>query len=239
VRYIDNLMSVWQCIVIMATAEFQDRSTDVLSAENGQSTAEAAFHDKLQVLFAEATALANQLRRTTASVPRQAYAPGGGWSVLQVLGHLGPLTVPAIARVRTVSRQSIQTLVNRLEAHGYVALAANPAHKKSGLVHLTDRGGRLLVAVTARESKSSEALLPYVSETRLVPAARLLRQLRELLAGNGLPPAEVAGDRPARKRARALPKPAHRSKAVPAPADIPPASKPTEPDEGEFPVNLL
>ena len=133
-------MSVWQCIVIMATAEFQDRPTDVLPAENGQSTADAAFHDKLQVLFAEATALANQLRKTAASGPRQADSPGGGWSVLQVLGRLGPLTVPAIARNRTVSRQSIQTLVNRLEPHGCVALAANPAHKKSGLVHLTDIG---------------------------------------------------------------------------------------------------
>jgi DNA-binding MarR family transcriptional regulator len=239
VHHIDNIMSVWQCIVIMATAEFQDRPTDVLPAENGQSTADAAFHDKLQVLLAEATALANQLRKTAASGPRQADSPGGGWSVLQVLGRLGPLTVPAIARIRTVSRQSIQTLVNRLEAHGFVALAANPAHKKSGLVHLTDRGGRLVAAVTERESKSSEALLPYVSETRLVSAARLLRQLRELLAGNGLPSAEVAGDRPARKRARALPKPAHRSKAVPAPTDMPPAPEPTEPDEGDFPVNLL
>jgi DNA-binding MarR family transcriptional regulator len=232
-------MSVWQYIVIMATAEFQDRPTDVLPVENGQSTADTGLHDKLEVLFAEATALANQLRSTAASVPRQTHSPVRGWSVLQVLDRQGPLTVPAIARIRTVSRQSIQTLVNRLEAHGCVALTANPAHKKSGLVHLTDRGQRLLAAVTARESKSSDALLPYVSETRLVSAARLLRQLRELLSGNGLPSAEVAGDRPARKRARALPKPAHRSKAVPAPADMPPAPEPTEPDEGDFPVNLL
>jgi hypothetical protein len=97
----------------------------------------------------------------------------------------------------------------------------------------------LVAAVTVRESESSEALLPYVSEARLVPAARLLRRLRELLTGKVLPPAEMAGDRPARKRARALPKPAHRSKAVPAPADLPLAPEPIEPDEGEFPVNLL
>ena len=223
----------------MATAEFQDRPRDVHPAGNGQSTADAASREKLQVLFAEATALANQLRKTAALVPRQANSHVGGQSVLQVLDRLGPLTVPAIARNRTVSRQSIQTLINRLEAQGYVAFAANPAHKKSGLVYLTDHGRKLVAATTARESKNSEALLPYVSESRLVPAARLLRQLRELLARNGLPPAEVAGKRPAHKRTRALSKPALRHKAMPAPPDLPLPPEPSDPDESEFPLTLL
>lgn len=225
-------MSVWQYIVIMATVEFPDRQTDTLLVEGGQSTAGAAFHGNLHALFAEATALANQLRRTAASSSGQANSPAGGWSLLQVLDRLGPLTVPAIARIRAVSRQSTQTLVNRLEAHGYVTLSANPAHKKSSLVHLTDRGRRLLAVATARESKSSEALLPYVAESRLVSAARLLRRLRELLSGYALPTAEAAGERPARRTSR-------RSKAGPALANLPPPPEPTEPDESEFPVSLL
>ena len=238
-RHIDSHMSIWHYIVIMATAEFQDRPGDVHPAGNGQSTADAASREKLHVLFAEATALANQLRKTAALVPRQANSHVGGQSVLQVLDRLGPLTVPAIARNRTVSRQSIQTLINRLEAQGYVAFAANPAHKKSGLVYLTDHGRKLVAATTARESKNSEALLPYVSETRMVSAARLLRQLRELIAGNGSPPAEVAGKRPAHRRTRALPKPAHRRKAVPTPPDLPLPPEPSDPDESEFPLTLL
>ena len=223
----------------MAKAEFQGRTTGVLSPESRQSEADTRFHDNLQGLFAEVTALANQLRRTAVSAPRQSDSLVGGRSILQVLGRQGPLTVPAIARIRTVSRQSIQTLVNRLGAHGYVALSANPAHTKSGLVQLTDQGRKLLAAVTERESKSSKALLPYVSETRLVLAARLLRQLRELLAGNGAPPAEAARGRPTRKRAQARPKPARRSEGGLAPADLPPLPEPTEPDETEFPVSLL
>jgi DNA-binding MarR family transcriptional regulator len=216
----------------MATVEFPDRQTDTLLVEGGQSTAGAAFHGKLQGLFAEATALANQLRKTAASVSGQADSPAGGWSLLQVLDRLGPLTVPAIARIRAVSRQSTQTLVNRLETHGYVALTVNPAHKKSGLVHLTDRGKRLLAAATAREFKSSEALLPHVAESRLVPAARLLRRLRELLSGNAFPPAEVARERPARRASR-------RGKAGPGPVDVSPPPEPSEPDEAEFPLSLL
>jgi DNA-binding MarR family transcriptional regulator len=216
----------------MATVQFPDRQTDILLAEGGQSSAGAAFHGKLHALLAETTALANQLRRTAASSSGQANTPAGGSSLLHVLDRLGPLTVPAIARIRAVSRQSTQTLVNRLEAHGYVTLTTNPAHKKSGLVHLTDRGRRLLAVATARESKSSEALLPYVAESRLVSATRLLRRLRELLPGNALPQAEVAGERPARRAAR-------RRKAAPAPADVSPAPEPSEPDETEFPLSLL
>jgi DNA-binding MarR family transcriptional regulator len=223
----------------MATAEFQDGPKDVHPAGTGLSTADAASREKLQVLFAEATALANQLRKTGASVSGQADSQVGGWSVLQVLDRLGPLTVPAIARIRTVSRQSIQTLINRLEVQGCVAFAANPAHKKSGLVYLTDHGRKLVVVARERESKSSEALLSSVSESRLVPAARLLRQLRELIAGNGSPPAEVAGKRPAHRRASALPKPAHPRKAAPAPADLPLPPEPSDPDESEFPLTLL
>jgi DNA-binding MarR family transcriptional regulator len=232
-------MSVWNYIVIMAMAQLQDHPTDVLPAESGQTAAHAEFHDKLHVLFAEVTALANHSRRMAASPWRQAHSPAGGWSVLQVLDRQGPLTVPAIARIRTVSRQSIQTEVNRLGTHGYVALTANPAHKRSGLVHLTDRGRGLLAAVTERESRSSEALLPYISETRLVSAARLLHRLRELLTGKGLPPAEVTGARPARKRAETLPKAAHRSEAGPGPTDLPRPPEPAEPDEAEFPISLL
>jgi DNA-binding MarR family transcriptional regulator len=212
----------------MATAELQYGPKDVHPAGNGLSTADAASREKLQVLFAEATALANQLRKTGASVSGQADSQVGGWSVLQVLDRLGPLTVPAIARIRTVSRQSIQTLINRLEAQGCVAFAANPAHKKSGLILLTDQGRKLVVVARERESKSSEALLSCVSESRLVPAARLLRQLRELIAGNESPPAEVAGKRPA-----------HPRKAAPAPADLPLPPEPSDPDEGEFPLTLL
>lgn len=147
--------------------------------------------------------------------------------------------MPGVARIRTLSRQNIQTLVNRLESQGYVAMTANPAHKRSGLVQLTHRGKSLLEAIMEQEAKSSESLLPYVSETRLIPAAKLLRQLRWLLAGQELPPDDLAGRRPARTRTRALPRPARRREAAPVIADRPPALEPSELDENEFPVNLL
>jgi DNA-binding MarR family transcriptional regulator len=203
-------------------------------------TGEDGFHVNLQALFAEVTALANQLRKTAARVHREDNSPGGGWGILQVLERLGPQTVPGIARIRTLSRQNIQTLVNRLESHGYVALIANPAHKRSALVRLTDAGRILLATAGEREADSLERLRPQIPEARLLPTARLLRRLRLLLTDTELPADESGGRRPSRERLRTLRKPARRRGPSPAPAESPEA--PAESgllDESEFPVNLL
>ena len=196
-------------------------------------------HASLESLLAEVTALANQLRKTTALMPRQDDSPQGGWCILQTLGRLGPQTVPDIARTRALSRQNIQILVNRLESQGYVAVTPNPAHKRSGLVELTDRGRGFLATVMEREANSLEGLLPHVPQARLVPAARLLRRLRELLAGTELLPTTTAEERPVPKPATIQRKPARRRKAASETAALSAAPESIEPDEGEFPFNLL
>lgn len=158
---------------------------------------------------------------------------------MQVLERLGPQTVPAIARIRALSRQNIQTLVNRLESRGFVALTANPAHKTSGLVSLTDAGRTLLAAVKEREANSLAGLLPQVHQARLLPATRLLRRLRLLLAGNESPPDKRVGRRPSPRRSRPRPPPTANPKPFPETVASPEEPKPGEPDESEFPVNLL
>jgi DNA-binding MarR family transcriptional regulator len=191
-----------------------------------------ALDDALQTLLTEAAALANQLRKTSAPAHPRDQCPAVGRAVLQILDRLGPQTVPAIARLRALSRQSVQTLVNRLASQGYVTITPNPAHKRSGLVCLTDRGRRLRAALVEREAEAAQALLPHLSHARLLPAARLLRQLRQLLAGgHPLPPADIAEARP-------LPaKPARRRRPAPPAATPPP--QPVEQEETGLPVNLL
>ena len=197
------------------------------------------FDDELEALFTEATALASELRKRSALVHREDKLPAGTGSMLLILEQLGPQTVPSIARIRARSRQNIQILANHLQARGLVASAANPAHKRSRLVHLTDRGRSSLAVVMEREAQAREALLPHVSEGRLIPAARLLRQLRGLLAGHELPPTELAGRRPTDRDALTVSKPARRKRAAPVPAAPPPSPEGSEAGEGEFPINLL
>ncbi len=224
----------------MPEADTPRRSADASQPAAHRSGSTADARAALLALFAEVAALANQLRKTPAFSPRQDDSPSAGWGILQILDRLGPQTVPAIARIRSLSRQNIQTLVNRLESRGYVALAPNPAHKRSALVQLTEGGRSLVATVTDREAHSLQGLLPHVSHARLVPVARLLRQLRALLAGKELPPAEIAEERLASKRAKALRRPARHRKTAPLTAPPPPPlPEPAEPEEGEFPINLL
>jgi len=198
-----------------------------------------AARASLEALLAEVTALAHQLRKSRVMVPQQDNSLQAGWSILQILGRLGPQTVPDIARTRGLSRQNIQIQVNRLESHGYVAIAPNPAHKRSSLVELTERGRDLLATVLDREATSLESLLPHVSQSRLVPATRLLRRLAELLAGTESPRAETADAQPLTEPTTMPRKPARGRKAASAAAGSPAAPTLSQPDEGEFPVNLL
>jgi DNA-binding MarR family transcriptional regulator len=208
-------------------------------AAASQPAGEPGARASLGALLAEVTALASQLRKLRTAAPSGDDSLWGGWSILQTLGRLGPQTVPDIARARGMSRQNIQVLVNRLESQGYVALTPNPAHKRSGLVELTGRGRRSLAVVIEQEAASLEALLPHVAQSRLVPAARLLRQLRELLAGKQSPPPGLAEARPAPEPAQAPRRPAGQRKPVPSPVTSADAVEPMAPDESEFPVNLL
>ncbi|QBD74786.1 MarR family transcriptional regulator [Ktedonosporobacter rubrisoli] len=71
--------------------------------------------------------------------------------ILRDLYRLGPRTVPQLARNRPVSRQNVLMLVHRLASEDLVAFSRNPAHKRSHLVSLTDRGKELLEQMWGRE----------------------------------------------------------------------------------------
>src|SRR5579871_4207071 len=64
--------------------------------------------------------------------------------VMTSLAGVGPRTVPELARERPVSRQHIQAVVNELMTAGLVQATANPAHRRSQLIGLTDQGQRVL-----------------------------------------------------------------------------------------------
>jgi DNA-binding MarR family transcriptional regulator len=86
-----------------------------------------------------------------------------------------------MARARPVSRQHIQSLVDRLAAEGHVELAENPAHKRSHLVRLTGKGKVLVDAMNRREGMILTRLKIGIPEEDLRTAAATLRAVRELL----------------------------------------------------------
>jgi DNA-binding MarR family transcriptional regulator len=103
----------------------------------------------------------------------------GAYGFLRSLAVLGPLTVPAIARMRPTSRQRMQRLANELAAEGLVEFVANPRHRRSNLVRLTPKGA-------ARYKRLGEKLMAIAStmgagldEADVRRAAEIVRQIGE------------------------------------------------------------
>jgi DNA-binding MarR family transcriptional regulator len=99
-------------------------------------------------------------------------------AVLEFLHRNGPATVPDIARLRRVSRQHIQTLVNPLLTIGAVESIDNPAHKRSRLIRLTRDGQRTIRQMRARETELLKEPMLTVSAGQLRQATEVLRSVR-------------------------------------------------------------
>jgi len=153
------------------------------SAASPQDTTANSPKDELRAqldqLLTEVCALALRLRQDARRVQIQGELPAGGHNVLRMLGQFGALTVPQIARLVSTSRQNIQTVVNRLQKEGCVESAINPAHKRSGLLRLTERGVASLEIVSRHTDAYKEKLLPHLSEVDLTKATELLRVIHQ------------------------------------------------------------
>ncbi|MFD7817358.1 MarR family winged helix-turn-helix transcriptional regulator [Streptomyces sp. NPDC059785] len=93
-------------------------------------------------------------RRVHRKVEREAPDEGlsvGVRAVLDLLRAHGPMTVPQMGRAQALSRQFVQRMVNDAARHGLAESVANPAHRRSSLIRLTDGGRAAIGAVRARE----------------------------------------------------------------------------------------
>lgn len=98
-------------------------------------------------------------------------------AVLESVIDGGPQTVPHMAKVRPVTRQHIQTLVNALLDGGYVEYRDNPAHKRSKLVAPTEKGEKVFRAMRARENDAFARARVDASAAEIEAATRVLRAL--------------------------------------------------------------
>lgn len=98
-------------------------------------------------------------------------------AVLESVIDGGPQTVPHMARIRPVTRQHIQTLVNELLEGGYVEYVNNPAHKRSKLVAPTNHGMRVFEKMRAIESEALKRAKIDVKPEELEAARKVLGAL--------------------------------------------------------------
>lgn len=145
-----------------------------LEHEISELPAENAFDH----LINETALLFHRLRIVADQVHRHGEMSGGLRSILRGLNKQGAQTVPQMARVRTVSRQHIQMLVNRLLEIGYVEQQPNPAHRRSPLIGLTDAGLRIVEEMNEREAKLLSLVDLGIPDIEMSEAAKTLRELR-------------------------------------------------------------
>lgn len=135
----------------------------------------------VDALLAETMALSRGMRAISERVHGQGGLSAGRRELLRELERQGPQTVPQMARSRSVTRQHIQALVSPLAEAGYLEFVDNPAHKRSPLVRVTQRGKGFVEAVNRREARLRARLQKAVGDSDLRHTAAVLRAVREAL----------------------------------------------------------
>lgn len=98
--------------------------------------------------------------------------------VLRRLDRDGPQTVPALARARSLRRQSMQPVIDALVADGLVERIANPRHARSPRAALTARGAALARRLDRIDARVLGAVSRTIPEADLARAAQTLRAIR-------------------------------------------------------------
>lgn len=184
------------------------------------------LHEALAALFEESAALANRLKKNARLPHRNGELSPAGRGLLHMLHLNGSMTVPQLAAAHSTTRQSVQPLVHRLAAAGFIELVTNPQHKRSPILTLTAAGRALLASANERGAIVLDGLLPQTAPKKLREATELLRKLRCQL--DGAPERETKTTAPAAVRSKRKPQ-------RPARGTVQPGGTSAD----ELPVNLL
>ncbi len=98
--------------------------------------------------------------------------------VIAELGKEGPRPVPAMARIRGISRQAMQKAVDAMIERGWLRTEPNPEHARSQLIALTPAGDKLWALIRKREAAALTARELPVSATELTRATSVLAKLK-------------------------------------------------------------
>jgi DNA-binding MarR family transcriptional regulator len=139
-------------------------------------TRSADIDHQLSLLVADVFEAAGAMRRQGDEIAAAAGQTQARWQVLSVLSD-GDWTVPRIARRLGVTRQAVQRTVDALAADHLVVSTANPDHKRSVLVRLTDTGRAALAAITTEADARLAQAPPAISARDLQVARSVLRAL--------------------------------------------------------------
>jgi DNA-binding MarR family transcriptional regulator len=135
-------------------------------------------------------------RRAVRSVESAAATDGlsiGVRTVLELTQAAGPRPVPRIAETLALSRQFVQRMVDSALEQGLVELEPNPAHVRSPLVALTERGAERIAQVKNREHAALREVGGELTERDIDSCLKVLRHLLAVVDRPDDVAAEVRG----------------------------------------------
>lgn len=133
--------------------------------------------DAFYPLTLAARRLFHKLAHGAAALHHGSNVSVGMRAVLESIADGNPQTVPQMARLRPVTRQHIQGLVNALVDGGYVETIDNPAHKRSKLVSPTERGLKTYHRMRALENEAFNRVRLDATPEELTAATKVLGAL--------------------------------------------------------------
>ncbi len=95
-------------------------------------------------------------------------------TLLSALSAVGDATVPDVARLRKLKRQSIQATADRLVERGFIKMVKNPSHAKSMLMRTTKQGKAAQRRVDQVAAKSMAEAAKSFKKADLDQAVKLL-----------------------------------------------------------------
>jgi len=137
--------------------------------------------DKMVVLTRGVRAAFNRLKALGDDLHGDLGVTAAMRAVMEMLSEEGPQTVPQIARAKAVSRQHIQLLADALCEAGLAVVKDNPAHRRSSLLALSEKGKRAFATMRAREVSVIAELAGEFEGGELDRAADVLSRLSELI----------------------------------------------------------
>jgi DNA-binding MarR family transcriptional regulator len=132
-------------------------------------------------LLDEARLLFHALKHWSETVHAELGMTSAMRPVLELILIGGPATVPDIARARGVSRQHVQQQVDALLERSLAARQDNPAHKRSSMIALTDKGRALIQNLRSDEFNALSLMQVGVSDSATLEAAQVLTEWRAAL----------------------------------------------------------
>lgn len=152
-------------------------------SSDGASRARRCTPAELGALMQELLGAFFDLRAAGQRIGAVADWGGGTWGMLNAIDKDGPITMAEFARRRAVSRQYIQKIANELIAQGYLALADNPKHRRSGLLTLTSSGRRQLTDTSTRIQQQLAAWCEGMNGNSVADAKRTVAEFRNRITG--------------------------------------------------------